>query len=421
MSWLVFDCPSGISGDMTLGALVDLGVPLEEIETALRSLPLAGWSLRSELVFRNAIAATRVHVELEEEHEHAHRHLHHVVDILKAGMLPPQALQWALLVFHKLAEAEAQAHRTSIEKVHFHEVGAVDAIVDIAGACFGLHRLQEMHDITGFRTSQIRVGRGTVQTQHGKMPVPAPATLSLLEGFPIQFSDTDGERVTPTGAALLAALAKPLANAAICVQQTGYGAGSHEFPDAANVLRLILCSAEGVSKKPHRTAGVSAAQLAEQGVAVHGILEQGTVAVLKTSIDDMIPEFYGHLSEKLFDAGALDVYLTPIQMKKGRPGTEVTVIAEPEQVEDLSVILLSESTTLGVRIAYEDRLELPRRITNVTTEYGEVKIKLATRPDGSVRSVPEYESVRRAAEKTKTPLADVYRAALRADIREGTD
>ena len=146
-------------------------------------MPLEGWSLRSELVFRNAIAATRVHVELDDKQDHVHRHLRHVVEILEAGDLPPQALEWALLVFQKLAESEAKAHRTSIEKVHFHEVGAVDAIVDIAGACFGLHRLQQMHDITGFRTSQSRVGRGTVKTQHGKMPVPAPATLTLLQGF----------------------------------------------------------------------------------------------------------------------------------------------------------------------------------------------------------------------------------------------
>jgi uncharacterized protein (TIGR00299 family) protein len=368
------------------------------------------------MVFRNAIAATRVHVELDEHHEHAHRHLRHVVDSLEAGSLPPHALQWALAVFRKLAEAEARAHRTTIEKVHFHEVGAVDAIVDIAGACYGLHHLQEMHDISGFRTSQIRVGRGLVGTEHGRMPVPAPATLTLLEGFPIQFSDTDGERVTPTGAALLATLATPLAGAAIRVEQTGYGAGSREFPDAANVLRLLLCSPDGVSTRTQATPDVAIPQQVDNRSGSHGVLRHGQIAVLKTSIDDMVPEFYGHLVQRLFDTGALDVTLTSIQMKKGRPATQVTVIADLQHVQQLKDVLLTESTTLGVRIAYEERVELPRRQARVATEFGEIEIKLATRPDGSVRSVPEYESVRRAAERTKTPLADVYRAALRADI-----
>jgi len=395
MNWLVFDCPSGISGDMTLGALVDLGVPFEELEQMLRTLPVEGWSLRKEEVLRNAIAATRVHVDLDDTQEHAHRHLRHVVEILEAGKLPPRALGWARDVFGKLAEAEAAAHRTTIEKVHFHEVGAVDAIVDIAGACFGLHLLCEMHNVTGFRTSQIRVGRGTVRTQHGMMPVPPPAALRLLEGFPIQFSETDGERVTPTGAAILATLAEPLGTSAIRVQRTGYGAGSREFPDAANLLRILLCTPEPVSA---------------------GTQREGQVAVVKTTIDDMVPEFYGHLTQRLFAEGALDVYLTPIIMKKGRPATEVTMIAEPAEVHGLAKILLAESTTLGVRIAYEERMELPRRKAKVLTEFGEVEIKVATRPDGSLRSAPEYESVRQIAEAAKVPIAEVYRAALQAEI-----
>ena len=420
MNWLVFDCPSGISGDMTLGALVDLGVAFEEIEQALRTLPLEGWSLRQEEVLRNAIAATRVHVDLDEEQEPVHRHLRHVIEILEAGSLPPRALKWACEVFGKLAEAEAAAHRTTIEKVHFHEVGAVDAIVDIAGACFGLHRLCEMHDISGFRTSQIRVGRGTVRTQHGMMPVPPPAALRLLEGFPIQFSETDGERVTPTGAAILATLAEPLGSSAIRVQRSGYGAGSREFPDAANLLRLLICQPESVSTTTQSSAEaqtiVSAQTQPGAAAAAGAALRLGQVAVLKTPIDDMVPEFYGHLTQRLFAAGALDVYLTPIIMKKGRPATEVTMIAEPARIDELAKLLLGESTTLGVRIAYEQRMELPRRMATVSTKYGAVEIKVATRPDGSLRSAPEYESVRRVAEKAAVPLADVYRAALRADV-----
>jgi uncharacterized protein (TIGR00299 family) protein len=380
----------------------------------LRTLPLDGWALRQETVFRHAIAATRVHVELTDTQDHVHRHLRHVVEILEAGQLPPRALQWAKQVFERLAEAEAAAHRTTIERVHFHEVGAVDAMIDIAGACTGLHLLSERHDIDAFRTSQIRVGRGTVETQHGRMPVPAPATLRLLEGFPIQFNESDGERVTPTGAALLAALATPLGQTAIHVERTGYGAGQHEFADAANVLRVLLCRPDAVSGETRRAATGQRQEIPD--VHTHA----GQVAVLRTSIDDMVPEFYGHLTTRLFEAGALDVHLTPVQMKKGRPATEITVVAQPEQAQDLSEVLLTESTTLGVRIAYEDRIELPRRIVSVETVYGDVEIKLATRPDGSVRSAPEYESVRRVAEKAGVPLADVYRAALRADLPEST-
>lgn len=409
MNLIVFDCPSGIAGDMVLGAVVDLGVELDDIERTLRTLPLRGWSLRQERVFRNAIAATRVHVDLDEAEEHEHRHLRHVLEILEAGKLPPRALEWATRAFRRLAEAEAAMHDTTVERVHFHEVGAVDAMVDIAGACYGLHVLAERHDVQDFRTSQIRVGRGTVRTQHGAMPVPAPATLRLLEGFPIQFNESDGERVTPTGAALLAALARPLGGQAVRVQRTGYGAGQHEFPDAANVVRLLLGSAEPVSAG---TRGVDA----QQHGADAGHTGSGRVAVLRTAIDDMVPEFYGHLAARLFADGALDVYLTSIQMKKGRPATEVTVVAPPERAQILCETLLGESTTLGVRIAYEDRMELPRRVVTVATEYGDVEMKLATRPDGSVRSVPEYESVRRVADRARVPLVDVYRAALRADL-----
>ncbi|MFQ5599434.1 MAG: nickel pincer cofactor biosynthesis protein LarC [Candidatus Krumholzibacteriia bacterium] len=459
MSWLVFDCPSGISGDMTLGALVDLGLPLDTIAEALRSLPLEGYRLRRSQVTRNSIAAMRVHVEVDGETRHHHRHLHDVIEILESGTLPRRARGWAVAVFRELAEAEAAAHRVPVGQVHFHEVGAVDAIVDIAGTCVGLHLLCEMHGVRTFRTSQIRVGRGSVRTEHGVMPVPPPATLRLLEGFPVQFGDSEGERVTPTGAAILSALTRPLAGAPIRVRATGYGAGSREFADAPNVLRLLLCEPERAAEHedlpdwetPLPTSGTrrfpGAADVRAEGAGTAGSdaasssaaaassvspdapgrvseptrpaagegAKPGRVGVLATTIDDMVPEFYGHLMARLFAEGALDVFYTPIHMKKDRPATQVTVIAEPEDAHRLADVLLNESSTLGVRIAYEERVELPRRLKTVRTEYGEIRVKVALRPDGKLRSVPEYESVRRAAEAAGVPIADVYGAALRVE------
>ncbi len=430
MKCLVFDCPSGISGDMTLGALVDLGVPLERLRAALATLPLQGYRLEQEAVTRNGIAATHVRVVLDEHTEHPHRHLRHVLEILRGGDLPARALSWSEQVFTRLAEAEASVHRTTIEKVHFHEVGAVDAIVDIAGVCVGLDWLCEQHGVEGFRASQIRVGRGTTRSEHGTIPVPPPATLHLLHGWPLQFSTSEGERVTPTGAALLAALAQPLDGRAVRVAKTGYGAGTREYADAPNVLRVLLCDvAEATAAITSQAAAAAGSQAGAEsqagaGSQAAGAVEPawesrtGRIGVLNTTIDDMVPEFYGHLQTRLFAEGARDVYFTPIYMKKSRPATQVTVIAEPEHVRRLAGVLLNESSTLGVRIAYEERLELPRRLGRVATRFGEVQVKITVKPDGRVRHFPEYESVRRAAEAAGVPLEDVYRAALGAEVVE---
>ncbi|UCE03252.1 MAG: nickel pincer cofactor biosynthesis protein LarC [Candidatus Latescibacterota bacterium] len=426
MRWLVFDCPSGISGDMTLAALVDLGVSLDEMREILATLPLAGYRLESEQVTRNGIGATRVRVVLDAEIEHPHRHLRHVVRILRSGQLPPRALDWSLQVFTQLAEAEASVHRMDVESVHFHEVGAVDAIVDIAGVCIGLDRLCALHDVDSLRVSQIRVGRGATRSAHGVIPVPPPATLQLLRGFPIQFTSGEGERVTPTGAAILAALTQPLEDAAIRVEATGLGAGSKEFVDAANVVRLLLCRPAAMPRQradvTPETRGAAATEARPRSKPSEAE-PAARVGVVTTTIDDMVPEFYGYVMERLFAAGALDVYFTPIYMKKGRPATQVTVIGEPHDTHALARLLLNESSTLGVRIAYEERMELERRVTRVCTEYGEVQVKIAVRPDGKLRAVPEYESVRQAAETAGVPLADVYRAALGAEVDDdvGTD
>ena len=447
MSWIVFDCPSGLSGDMTLGALVDLGVPLSEIEGALRTLPVQGWALHAERVTRSSIAAMRVHVEVEPEssghgkhghaghanhpghaghadhtdhagHQEPHRGLQEVLEILRGGSLSPRALAWSERVFKLLAQAEAKVHRVAVEEVHFHEVGAVDAIVDIAGVCVGLDWLCTKHDVEHLRVSQLRLGRGQVRTEHGTMAVPAPAVLELLVGFPVQWSTSDGERVTPTGAAILAALVTPLGDAAVQVRATGYGAGTKEFPDAPNVLRMVLADpAERAGVKAAAATGANTPADPRESAADLPHVHRGHVAVLQTTIDDMVPELFGHVRERLFAAGALDVQYVAVQAKKDRPATLVTVIVRPEAADPLATLLLQETSTLGVRVSYEERYELERRSSEVQTPYGRILMKVAVRPDGSTRAVPEYDSVRQAAEAAGVPAADVYQAALRAADR----
>ena len=430
MTWIVFDCPSGMSGDMTLGALVDAGVPLEVIRDALATLPVEGWSLRAERVTRNTIAATQVHVDLVSP-GHAHRHLADLVAILRSGLLPARARDWAIEVFLRLAEAESAAHGVGIEDVHFHEVGALDSIVDIAGACVGLDWLCDKHGVTSMRVAQLVVGRGRTRTEHGTMPVPPPAVLHLVEGMPIQWTEVDGERLTPTGAALLRTFATPLGATAVRVRSTGYGAGVRDFRDAPNVLRLLLVDAEaspaGELPRPRALpAGLDAAPAhaphrhthhteAEPAAALTpGAVGRTRVAVLRTQIDDMLPELLGGLMQRLFDAGALDVFYTPVQMKKSRPGTLVTIVARPADSERLVHLVLNETTTLGVRVHEEDRWELARRVADLDTKYGRVRVKITVRPDGKRRVTPEYETIRAAARAAGVPAEDVYRATMHA-------
>lgn len=474
MTWIVFDCPSGMSGDMTLGALVDAGVPLEVLQTALATLPVQGWTLRAERVTRNTIGATQVHVDVQTEGEH-HRHFADIVGILRGGKLRERARDWAIEVFRVLAEAEAAAHRVPVEEVHFHEVGALDAIVDISGACVGLDWLCTKYGVTSMRVSQLVVGRGRTKTEHGTMPVPPPAVLQLAGAFPIQWSEVAGERLTPTGAALLRVFATPLGTAAVRVTTTGYGAGTKDFSDAPNVLRLLLAEPEGDSAgELPRARPVPEAMLRGHGQAGHGhshdhehdghrhshshshpesqaaththahehsaehrhepkpahrrdsspelggdvarlpALEKNQVAVLRTQIDDMVPELFGSVMQRLFDAGALDVFYTPVFMKKSRPGTQVTVVARPDDVERMAVLLLNETTTLGVRVHSEDRYELQRRVVELETKFGRVRVKITIRPDGKRRVTPEYDTIRAVADQAGIPVDDVYRATMHA-------
>lgn len=382
-----FDCFSGVSGDMTLGALVDAGAELAAIEAELRKLPVKGWSLSAEKVKRGALAATFVKVTTQETHHH--RGLTKILDTIAAAGLAPRAAERASAIFRRLGEAEARIHNTTVEQVHFHEVGALDAIVDIVGAAVGF----ELLGIEEFACSAVNVGGGRAQTAHGTLPVPAPASIEMLRGKPVYSSGVEKELTTPTGAAIVSTLATRFgALPAMTASAMGYGAGSWELKEQANVLRLLI--------------GESATQPARPGEQV--------VTVLETNLDDMNPQIYGYLAEQAFAAGALDVYATPVQMKKGRPGVLLTLLCEPAAAERLVDLLFRETTTLGVRSYEARRRVLVRETVTVETSLGSVRMKLA-RLNGSVlNAAPEYEDCRRIAAERSVPLKQVLAEAALA-------
>lgn len=397
MSRLVyFDCAQGASGDMLLGALVDLGLPLASLEAELRKLPLPGWRLESRRVMRCGLQATKVDV-LIEGHEHAHRGLAEIAAILGAAGLDPADERRALSLFERLAVAEAAVHGVPVERVHFHEVGAVDSILDVVGAVVGLRWLGAER----FVASPLNVGTGTVTMSHGTFPVPPPATARLVAGAPV-FGAGKGEKLTPTGALLVTGYATEFGPLPLMkVEATGYGAGTREDADAPNVLRLIV--GDAVITAGQRTDAADADVDAGE-----------RVLVLECELDDMSPQLVGPLYEQLLTASALDVYVTPIQMKKGRPGLLLSVLAKPADRDALEGILFRETTTLGVRRSEWRRTALERRSVTVETAYGAIAIKLGLRAGAVVNAQPEFEECRRAAQAHSAPLKEVMAAALAA-------
>ncbi|HEV8141308.1 MAG TPA: nickel pincer cofactor biosynthesis protein LarC [Methylomirabilota bacterium] len=379
MSRLVyFDCPSGASGDMILGALVDAGVPLDALQAELATLPLSGWTLSAREVRRGAFRATKVDVELEHTHDHPHRTLADVLAILRAGKLAPAPRIAAERVFARLADAEARAHGTTRESVHFHDVGAVDAIVDIAGAALGLAML----DASAVHASALPVGSGFVDGPHGRIPVPAPGTVELLRGWPVIDTGARGELVTPTGAAILTTLATPGGMPAMTIDHVGYGAGTRDPSETPNVLRCFVGAAGG-------------------GTA------NETIVQAETTIDDMSPQLYEPLIERLLAAGALDVFLTPVIMKRSRPGVVVTVLCEPMRVDDIATALFQETSTIGVRWSSMQRKRLPREMVTLTTSFGPIPFKVS-RLDGRVVTVtPEFADVVRVAREKGRAVREV--------------
>lgn len=380
-----FDCISGVSGDMTLAALVSAGWPAETLQGLPARLRLEDVSVEVRGERRGPFAAQRV--EVRAPSRQPHRHLHHIEAILAAADLPEPVRDGARRVFRRLAMAEAHVHGSTVEKVHFHEVGAVDAIVDIAGAVLGLADL----GVEQVFASTLPLGGGTVMSEHGRIPVPAPATAYLLQGAPVRHGPVEAELVTPTGAALLAELVSGWDGPpGYRLRSVGVGAGARDFPDHANVLRVILGDTDSAS--PARR----------------------TVSVLETAIDDETPQRLADLVARLLEAGALDAMLAPTVMKKGRPGHWLVVVAEPPDAERLAHLVLQHSPSLGVRVREESRLELARRIERVRTPWGEVDLKVATLPDGTERACPEFESVRRLSEGAGRTLREVSESAVEA-------
>ena len=391
-----FDAFAGVSGDMTVGALLALGVELERLRAELAALPIHGYALRAGDRLVHGIRARKfdvdvdAHAELAEHgHAHAHRSYADIRAMIGHSALAPRVREMALNIFAHLAEAEGRVHGVAPEAVTFHEVGAVDSIVDIVGTAIGMTAL----DIDRVYVSTLPLGSGTVQSQHGVIPVPAPATVELLRRFPVRLGDAVGELVTPTGAAIVATLADPgAALPPISIEAVGYGAGTRTLADRPNLLRVLL----------GRVA---------QTIGGDALVE------IATNIDDSNPELYDHVMEQLFAAGAREIWLAPVQMKKNRPGTVLHVLAEPAARDALAAIVLRETSAIGVRFHAVERLILPRTLTTVGTEYGAVSVKIAYAPDGTANIAPEYDDCRRIARERGVPLKAVYQAAIAAARR----
>ncbi len=376
-----FDAFSGLSGDMTVGALLNLGMPLDALRAELAKLPVTGYHVRQTERELSGICATKFNVDVHDPlHERSFRA---IARMLQESPLLPAVKDSALRVFTVLAEAEGKVHGVSPDAVHFHEVGAIDSIVDIVGTAFGFHFL----GIEQMYVSPLPAGKGFVPSRHGILPIPGPATMELLKGRVVRLEDGEGEMVTPTGAAIIAALAQPSVSPVFVPSAVGYGAGEKTWSDRPNLLRVVL----GTTQEDSREA---------------------QLLMLETNIDDLNPEVYEYVMERLFAAGARDVFLTPIHMKKNRPGILLQVLCDPGDREHLSTIIFTETSTLGLRSYAVARVALRRENASVTTSYGSVRVKIAHGPDGRITTAPEYEDCKRLAQEKNVPLKVVYEAAL---------
>ncbi len=390
-----FDCFSGAAGDMILGALIDAGCPLETMRATVEKLALPGVGLTAEKVQRQGLSATLARVAVAPGSQTAYRHLPEILQIIEQARLDPRVTDKAKAVFQRLAEAEAHVHGTAVERVHFHEVGAADAIVDIVCACAGLAALA----VEWVTCSPIPAGSGAVTCEHGVMPVPAPATAYLLRGHPVAGCDEVGELTTPTGAALLTTLVDefgPLPE--MILEAVGCGAGTRESPTRPNLLRLFI------------------GQVAPPDTAEHD-----TVTLLETQVDDATGQSLAYACQRLLEAGALDAYIVPIIMKKGRPGQLLTVVCRPRDAPTLERLVFAETSTFGVRRHDVRRTKLARRHVTVETRFGPIRVKVGRHGSAIEQARPEYEDCAATARKAGVPLQDVQREALRVWSRQRDD
>jgi pyridinium-3,5-bisthiocarboxylic acid mononucleotide nickel chelatase len=374
------DLIGGISGDMFVAALLDLGLPLSLLKSELKKIPSLRFELKTSKTMVGSIRATRFEVLCAQKRPEPSRSWADIRSLIERSRLAPEVRKTGSKIFSRLAEAESKIHHVPVDKVHFHEVGATDSIVDIMAAAIGC----DYFKIKSFHFSKIPLGRGMVQSAHGRLPIPGPATLELLKKLPVEWTQLEGETVTPTGAAIISTLGTGFGiQTSMTVEKIGYGSGTREWPDRPNIFRLVL----------------------GQGAPDWDGEE---MLVMETNIDDMNPEFYDYVLDCLFAAGARDVFLTPIQMKKNRPGTLLRVIAESSKQEELAKVLFRETSTLGIRFHRVGRLILKRSAANVKTRYGTVRIKVIEGPDGTTHATPEYDDLKRIAAARKIPLKRLY-------------
>jgi uncharacterized protein (TIGR00299 family) protein len=387
MKTLYFDCFAGASGDMILGALVGAGADSQQLREQLQLLDVSNFDVHFWKVDRSGISATQAEVKTEDEKHH--RHLSTILKIIERSRLSPSVKSRASKIFVRLGEAEAKVHNVPVESIHFHEVGAMDAIIDVVGACIGF----ELLGVERFVSSPLHVGSGTVEMAHGRFPVPPPAVVELLRDAPTYATEIVGELVTPTGAAIISTVCESYgAMPQMRVASVGYGAGGREYELFPNALRVFVGETEG-------DAG------------------DERLLVVETNLDDVSPQIIGHLMERAFERGALDCYFTPVQMKKNRPGVLVSILCRPQDRETIYQLLFNETTTLGVRSHEVLRRALPRESLQVQTEFGAISIKVARSQGRVVNATPEYDDCRAAARKFDRPLRDVEAAARAAFLQ----
>ena len=389
MKTLYFDCFAGASGDMILGALVAAGLEPRALIDQLQLLGVAGWKIDFETVDRSGISST--HARVQTAHEHAHRHLSDILKIIYQSQLKQSVKEWAELIFSRLAEAESRVHNEPVEKIHFHEVGALDAIIDVCGAVIGF----ELLGIEQFISSPLRVGFGMARMAHGRFPIPPPAVAELLRDRPVYAGDVEGEFVTPTGAAIITSVCDRFEKIpSMKISRTGYGAGSRDPKGFPNALRVFV----------GETA--AAANIDER------------LLMIETNIDDMSPQLFGYVMDRAFELGALDCYLTQTQMKKNRPGSLISILCRPRDREKFLEMLFAETTTIGARSYELKRRALVRETVRVETQFGGIDVKVARGNNGNVNAMPEFDQCRAAAAAANVPLREVQEAARQAYLSQ---
>lgn len=377
------DLIGGVSGDMFAAALLDLGLPLNKLKAELKKIPTLRFDLKLTTKIVHAVRAR--HFKVVSPEREPPRAWKEIRALIERSRLAPEVKKTGIDIFAGLARAEARIHGVAAEKVHFHEIGATDSIVDVMAVAIGMREL----GIESFHFSRVPLGRGVIHSRHGPLPAPGPATLQLLKGLPVFGVDVEGETVTPTGAAILRALGKTFGEQpSMIVEKIGYGAGQKQFPGRPNLFRLVL--------------GETARAL-----------RQEEMLVIETNIDDMNPQLYDHVMDRLFAAGARDVFLAPVQMKKNRPATLLTVICEPQLRDRMAEILFRETSTIGIRSHWVSRLILKRETKKIKTRFGEVAVKIVEEPDGRKRATPEYDDLKRIALKKRLPVKLIHDEVMR--------